>query len=287
MLWALAAVVAAMAVSAVVAWYGPAWSTALSTVTVVVAGWLAGENTRARRAYAQGMAERAAMRERQREEHIRRAASEERVRIARELHDVVAHAMSVVAVRSGVARLVLDSRPEEAREALSIIETTSRRALQEMRRLVGVLRQPEEGPAPELAPMPGLGRLEELVQETSLAGVTVGLHIEGQPGPLPEGVDVSAYRIVQEGLTNIVRHAPGATAQLWIRYLPHQVEIELCDDGGRHRADGAAAVDAEGGGHGLIGMRERVALYGGVLSAGPTADGFRVLAVLPVDRATV
>jgi signal transduction histidine kinase len=230
------------------------------------------------------VAERAAEREREREERIGRAATDERVRIARELHDVVAHAVSVIAVRSGVARMVLDTQPEEAREALGIIESTSRQALQEMRLLVGVLRQERE-PAAELGPAPGLRDLSGLVQQIGEAGVGVDVHIEGEPHPLPAGIDVSAYRIVQEALTNVVRHAGPATAKLWIRYRHQEIEIEILDDGGRRQSDRPAPyLTAEGRGHGLVGMRERAALYGGEFIAGPAGDGFRVVARLPTDE---
>jgi signal transduction histidine kinase len=277
-------VVGSVAFGALISDGGPDWGGALSGPAVVLVGWLAGENTRARRAYARGLAERAAEREREREERVRRAAADERVRIARELHDVVAHAMSVVAVRSGVARMVLDSQPEEAREALGIIETISRRALAEMRLLVGVLRQPEEGVA-ELGPAPGLGDLDELVGQMGEAGLQVAMHVEGVERPLPAGVDVSAYRIVQEALTNVVRHVGPANAELWIRYRPDEVDIEVTDDGGARQVAGSAApLLGESGGHGLVGMRERVAIYGGELLAGPAGDGYRVLARIPTDE---
>jgi signal transduction histidine kinase len=248
---------------------------------VILVGWLAGDNVRARRAYAAGLAEQAAERERER---ARQAATEERARIARELHDVVAHSMSVVAVRSGVARMVLGSRPEEAAEALGIIEAVSRQGLAELRRIVGVLRHSEDGvsggdPPADLAPAPGLADLPALVDQVRQAGIRVELRIEGAARPLPEGQDLSAYRIVQEALTNVARHAgPAAAATLTVRYLPGLVEIGCVDDG----AGRADTPEPGEGGHGLIGMRERVALYGGELSAGPAGRGFRVVARLPV-----
>jgi signal transduction histidine kinase len=257
---------------------GPDWGAVVSGPAIALVGWLAGENTRTRRAYTRAVAERAAERELEREERVQRAAAGERVRIARELHDVVAHAMSVVAVRAGVARVVLDSQPEEAREALGIIETTSRRALQEMRLIVDVLRQPEE-PAAELAPAPGLADIDHLIEQVAQAGVRVETSTEGTIRALPPGVDLSAYRIIQEALTNVVRHAGPSNAQLRLRYTLAELEIELTDDGGSP----APAADDTGGGHGLVGMRERVALYGGQFSAGATADGFHVLARLPTN----
>jgi signal transduction histidine kinase len=205
------------------------------------------------------------------------------MRIARELHDVVAHTMSVIAVRSGVARAVLDTRPEEAGEALAIIEETSRQALQEMRHLVGVLRQGEDptpGPA-DLGPAPGLADLPSLLEQVARAGVTVTLDQHGQPRALPPGIDLSAYRIIQEALTNVVRHAGVGDAHLEIRYRPDDVEIAITNP-----VAGSAAPTNGDGGHGLVGMRERVALYGGELRAGPTAGGFEVIARLPAAEAS-
>jgi signal transduction histidine kinase len=193
--------------------------------------------------------------------------------------------MSVIAVRSGVARLVLDTQPAEARESLSIVETTSRRALQEMRHLVGVLRQPDDV-GPELAPAPGLAELPRLVEQIGQAGVTVDVEVTGDTRRLPPGVDVSAYRIVQEALTNVVSHAGPGRARCWIRYHPGDVELEVVDSGGSDLRPAPAAgtgPDGNGSGHGLVGMQERVNLYGGTLSAGPYGCGFRVLARLPTD----
>jgi signal transduction histidine kinase len=250
---------------------------------VALAGWLIGENIKARRAYLRGVAQRAAEREREREreERARRAGQEERIRIARELHDVVAHAMSIIAVRAGVARIALDTRPGEAREALGIIEDTSRQALKEMRIVVGVLRRSEPGDAPGLTDLPGL------VSKITDVGVAVGVRVEGEPRRLPPGTDLSAYRIIQEALTNVVRHAgPDATAELTVRYLPAEVMIEVTDDGRARDPARLVPGPAEpGAGHGLAGMRERVAAYGGTLVAEPTPRGFRVLARIPVDEA--
>jgi signal transduction histidine kinase len=262
---------------------GPDWSAAVLAPALAVIGWLAAENVRARRAYVQGVAERATERER---EQARRASAEERVRIARDLHDVVAHAMSIIAVRSGVARMVLDVRPEEAREALGIIEGTSRQAMAEMRLLVGVLRDADgEDPQADRGPAPGLASLPGLVTQISQAGVPVGVRVEGEPRPLSPGVDLSAYRIVQEALTNVVRHAAPATAELTLRYSPGEVVIEVTDNGQTDLKPAPRARAADGAGHGIAGMRERVAVYGGKLLAGPTASGFRVLARIPTEQA--
>jgi signal transduction histidine kinase len=278
---ALGLVAGGLSVAAITAVGGPGLGSAVTGAALTLIGWLAGENMKARRAYTRGVAERAAGREREREARIHRAAADERMRIARELHDVVAHTMSVIAVRSGVARAVLDSRPEEAGEALAIIEQTSRQALQEMRHLVGVLRQGEDpalGPA-DLGPAPGLADLTPLLEQVAQAGVTVTLDQEGRPRPLPPGIDLSAYRIIQEGLTNVVRHGGGGRARLRIRYQPADVEIEITNP----VTANAGPTNGEGG-HGLVGMRERVALYGGELRAGPTPEGFQVLARLPAEE---
>jgi len=279
------AVVAIVLLGALVAAGGPEWGTVIGGPAVVLLGWIAGENTRARRIYAAGLAERAAEREREREERVRQAATDERLRIARELHDVVAHAMSLIAVRAGAARMVIDEQPDEARAALSIIETTSRRALREMRRLVGVLRQPDDANRAELEPAPGLVLLSELVRQAAQAGVHVELDVTGNVRVLPEGVDVSAYRIIQEALTNVVRHVGPTTARLRIHYQPDEMEIELIDEGTTTPpARSTPSELRDGSGHGLVGMRERVALYGGELVTGPTQHGYRVFARLPLDE---
>jgi signal transduction histidine kinase len=254
-------------------------SSALATALSVLVAWLAGENARSRRVYAVSVAERAAERELEREERSRRAVAEERIVIARDLHDIVAHAMSVITVRAGVARMVMSAHPEEVSEELGIIETTARRALQEMRLLVGVLRNPEGGDG-ELGPAPGLASVGDLIDQAGLAGVEVTVEIGGEKRALPVGADLSVYRIIQEALTNVVRHAGPTRARLRIEYRADEIVVEITDEGGR-KWDPPQA-DLAAGGHGLIGMRERVALYGGVLSAGPQGRGFQVRACLPI-----
>jgi signal transduction histidine kinase len=243
----------------------------VGNVAVVLVGWLAGENTRASRAYAGQRAERAAEKAAaaaaERTEQVRRVLADERAQIARELHDIVAHAMSVIAVRSGVARMVIDTDPQQAREALSIIETTTRRSLHEMRLLVSVLRDT------------GDRDLDRLVATTAAAGVTVEVTIEGTARVLSPAADLSAYRIVQEALTNVVRHAGPTRAQVQISYWPGELGIEVTDDGPCGQAP--PPVSRAGSGHGLIGMRERAALFGGELAAGRDAAGFRVKAIIP------
>jgi signal transduction histidine kinase len=247
---------------------------------IIGAAWLLGYFVGDRHVYAARLEERTAELEQAREELARRAVAEERLRLARELHDVVAHSMSVIAVQSGVGAHVAESRPEEVGKALSAIEATSRATLEELRRLLGVLRQDSESQA-SLAPVPGLADLDSLLGEVAKAGLAVRLRVEGTPSPLPAGVDLSAYRIVQEALTNVVKHAGPAQAQVTIGYRDQDVTVEVTDDG---RGAAALAGDGRGGtGHGLVGMRERVAAFGGDLETGPRpGGGFRVAARLPL-----
>jgi len=254
--------------------------TVVSNGLVIGAAWLLGHFVGVRRAYTARLEERTAELEQAREELARRAVTEERLRLARELHDVVAHAMSVIAVQSGVGAHVASTQPEEAAKALTAIEVTSRAALEELRRLLGVLRQDSE-PQGDLSPVPGLADLDSLLAEVAKAGLGVRLRVEGTPSPLPAGVDLSAYRIVQEALTNVVKHAGPARAQVVVGYRDREVTVEVTDNG---RGVGAPAGDGRAGvGHGLIGMRERVAAFDGDLEVGPRAGGgFRVAARLPL-----
>ena len=250
--------------------------TVISNALLIAAVWLLGHFVGVRRVYVGQLEERTAELEQAREELARRAVTEERLRLARELHDVVAHAMSVIAVQSGVGAHIANTQPEEAAKALVAIEATSRGALEELRRLLGVLRQEHE-PQGDLAPVPGLADLDSLLAEVSKAGLAVKLRVNGTRPPVPAGVDLSAYRIVQEALTNVVRHAGPATARVAVRYAPGRVALEVVDDG--HGPD-----DQDRGGLGIAGMRERAALYGGTLEAGPLpGGGFRVAASLPVE----
>ena len=275
-------VVSAVLATTIIGGGGPLVQSAVAGVAVVLLGWLAGENTRAGRLYAAQQAERAAEKAAasaaERAGQVRRALADERAQIARELHDIVAHAMSVIAVRSGVARMVIDTDPQQAREALAIIETTTRRSLHEMRLLVTMLRDAEDHDA-DLSPVPGLGDLDSLVAATAEAGVTVKVDIDGTVRGLPPAADLSAYRIVQEALTNVVRHAGPTRARVQISYRPGELSIDVTDDGPSGQAP--PPVSQAGSGHGLIGMRERAALFGGQLSAGPYAAGFRVTASIP------
>jgi signal transduction histidine kinase len=218
--------------------------------------------------------ERAFKAEREREERARSAVAEERARIARELHDVVGHSVSVMTVQaSGVRRLLRPDQDRE-REALLVVERTGREALAEMRRMVGVLRRPEEAPA--LAPQPSLDHLNRLVAQAREAGLPVELRIEGEAIQLPAGVDLTAYRLVQEGLTNVVKHAQATRAEVFVSYGDGYLEVTVKDDG-------KGLGNGDGGGHGLVGMRERVSVYGGELDAGPQpSGGYRLRAKLPL-----
>jgi signal transduction histidine kinase len=238
--------------------------------------WVLGDSMRYRRGYYAALEDRAARLERERDAQAQIAAAAERARIARELHDVVAHNVSVMVVQADGASYALDSDPEKARQALAAIAGTGRQALAEMRRLLGVLRS-DDGET-GLAPLPGIGQLAELLQQTRAAGLAVDFTVEGVPGPLPGGVALAAYRIVQESLTNTRKHGgPTASARVTLRYCEDVLVLSIADDG-----RGAAAA-ADGAGHGMTGMRERVALYGGTLRAGPRpGGGYQVTARLPL-----
>jgi signal transduction histidine kinase len=236
--------------------------------------WFAGRLVQKRQLYAQAFVERARVLERERDANARVAAAEERVRIAREMHDVVGHSVSVMVVQAGAERLALGEERPATREALLAIERTGREALAEMSRLLGILRKEGEGLA--LAPRPSLAQIDALVQAVRDAGVPVELRVEGERKDLPPGVDVSAYRIVQEALTNVVKHAGPARACVVVRYARRAVEVEVTDDGRR-------SVNGNTAGYGLAGMRERVELHGGTLEAGSRSEGgFAVKARLPL-----
>jgi signal transduction histidine kinase len=246
---------------------------------VLIGLWWVGDVVRDREARIVAYEEATARQEAERRHDAAQAASAERARIARELHDVIAHNVSVMVVQAAAASSVLDRDPEAARRSLGAIETTGREALTEMRRLLGVLRRDDE---PLSDPQPSLARLPQLVDEMRAAGLPVTLTIEGDAPRLPPGVDLSAYRVIQEALTNVLRHAGPSPTAVALRYRADVIELEVTDDGsagaGRDRVDDAPAV----GGHGLAGMRERVDLVHGQLEAGPLGNGgFRILARLP------
>jgi len=310
---ALAFALAVVAALVLIARVHPLLANGGNSVDVAVAfpliiAWMTGYSVRQRRLYAQMLQHEAAS----------SAVNEERLRIARELHDVVAHSMSVIAVQAGYGQYVIDDNPADARDALGAIQATSRDALEEMRRMLGVLRQQDASPGPArgappptagppptadpslagmpepraearataagapLAPAPGLADLDRLIQRTHGAGVQVSLERSGRVRAVPAGVDLSAYRIIQEALTNVVRHAGGgARCAVSVGYGDEALDIRVTDDGGQSLVLTPAAVI--GTGHGIIGMRERANLCGGEFSAGPLPDGgFQVTATLPL-----
>jgi signal transduction histidine kinase len=237
----------------------------------IVAPWIAGRALHARGREAADLAERAARLEREQEAVV----AEERARIARELHDVIAHSLSVIVVQAGAGERVAEQRPEQAVETLRSIQGIGRQALSEMSRLVGVLR--DGGEEIGLEPLPGLDQLDALLDQTRRAGLAVELRVEGERRALPPGVELSAYRIVQEALTNARKHAGEAQVTVALSYAADELAIEVSDDG---RGDDGGG----GGGHGLIGMRERAAVFGGSLQAGVRPEGgFTVRAALPLE----
>ena len=242
------------------------------------AAFLAGREIASRQQQLNQQTERAGRLERDREEAIKAAAEAGRRHIARELHDVVAHSVGVMVVQAGAARKVLEEKPEAARESLLAVEATGHEAMAELRRLLGVLS--ENGSDAPLMPQPGLESLDALVSRVTDAGLPVELRIEGETQPLAPGVNVAAYRIVQEALTNALKYAGGAPTEVVVRYTPQAIELEVVDEG-------MVSTPADGIGRGLIGMRERVALFGGTIEAGNRADrGYAVRARLPLDQPT-
>ncbi|MFE1442851.1 sensor histidine kinase [Streptomyces sp. NPDC058739] len=249
--------------------------------------WVLGDSLRTRRAYFAQLEERAARLEKEREAQAKVAVAAERARIARELHDVVAHNVSVMVVQADGAAYVLDAAPDQAKKALETISSTGRQALAEMRRLLGVLRTGEHQEAGEYVPQPDVEQIEELVEQCRGSGLPVDFKIEGTPRPLPSGVELTAYRIVQEALTNTRKHG-GANAGASVRlvYFDDGLGLLVEDDGkgAPHELYEDGGVD--GRGHGLIGMRERVGMVGGTLDAGPRpGGGFRISALLPLKPA--
>jgi signal transduction histidine kinase len=225
-----------------------------------------------------GLAEAVRSREIAAREAARRAVSEEQGRIAREVHDVIAHSVSVIVVQAAAAQDVFDESPGQARAALASIERAGRDALAELRGLLGAVRPAASQDATQ--PQPGLARIEELAEPLRAGGLDVEVRREGVPGPVSAGVELSAYRIVQEALTNTVRHADATRVEVVVRHGDGAVEVEVRDNG-----RGDAAVNGESGGHGLVGMRERASMYGGTLEAGPLAgSGYRVHARLPAKE---
>ena len=243
---------------------------------LLVVAWLAGRAVHRGRATVGLLESRARMLERERDERARTAAIEERLRIARELHDLVAHHVSGLVLQAGAARQVIRSDPDRAAQAMAVVEQAGREALDEMRQLLLLLRA--DGEPADRAPQPGLDRVGEMAERLRVGGVDVRVHTSGDVRPLPAGVHLSAYRIVQEALTNAMRHGTPRTIDVQVRYLPEQLEVEIEDDGG-------GGAHSSTGGQGLTGMQERAALHGGRVDAGPHGTGFRVFAQLPTRGA--
>ncbi|MGH2456106.1 MAG: sensor histidine kinase [Candidatus Limnocylindria bacterium] len=249
----------------------------MGLLAMVAAIWLTGDALRGRTERAELLERRAVELESRRAGELQRATAAERTRIARELHDVIAHNLSVVVIQAGAALRVQDEQPDAAREALRQVEASGRQAMTEMRRLLGVLRRDGDEPDETLtAPQPGIAALPALLDEVRVAGLAVTLSQEGEPGEVPAGADVSVYRIVQEALTNVLRHANATRAEVQIRHLESAIEVEVTDDGR------AAASTERVTGHGLAGMRERAELFDGTFEAGPRPEGgFLVRVRLP------
>jgi signal transduction histidine kinase len=258
---------------------GHGWAQRGNAIEMILIGagaWTAGVVVRSRRAAAQEVRQRAHRLEQEREEHARQVAAQERLRIARELHDIVAHKLSIVVVTAQAAQRMGD--PAHATGLMTTVEETGRSALEEMRRLLGVLRpdqEEHEGSPPQ--PQPSLAALDTLLGQVRTAGLPVTLTLSGEPVPLPDALDLSAYRIVQEALTNALKHAGPAHAAVQLHYAADQIEITIADDGR------GAPAQVPGSGHGLTGMRERTMLLGGTLQAGPRPGaGFQVHVTLPI-----
>ncbi|WNF27732.1 sensor histidine kinase [Streptomyces sp. C11-1] len=267
-------------------WAQAVFVTIVMTVPFVLA-WVLGDSLRTRRAYFSQLEERAARLEREREAQSKVAVAAERARIARELHDVVAHNVSVMVVQADGAAYVMDAAPDQARQALETISSTGRQALAEMRRLLGVLRTGDAPESGEYVPQPDVEQIEDLVEQVRQTGLEVDFKVEGTPRPLPSGVELTAYRIVQEALTNTRKHGgPDAGASVRLVYFDDGLGLLVEDDGRGAAHELYEDGGADGAGHGMIGMRERVGMVGGTLDAGPRpGGGFRISALLPLKPA--
>ncbi|MGW0963731.1 sensor histidine kinase [Streptomyces gelaticus] len=267
------------------------WAEATFVVVVLtvpfVLAWVLGDSMRTRRAYFSQLEERAARLEREREAQSKVAVAAERARIARELHDVVAHNVSVMVVQADGAAYVMDAAPDQAKQALETISSTGRQALAEMRRLLGVLRTGDAPESGEYVPQPDVDQIGDLIEQVRQTGLAVDFKIEGTPRPLPSGVELTAYRIVQEALTNTRKHGgPDAGASVRLVYFDDGLGLLVEDDGRGAAHEMYEDGGADGAGHGMIGMRERVGMVGGTLDAGPRpGGGFRISALLPLKSA--
>ncbi|GAA3368809.1 hypothetical protein GCM10020367_08660 [Streptomyces sannanensis] len=285
---------------------GVDWLIIALAMACATAGWLGTELVRTRRLHRTAIGERGWLLERERESAARTAVDAERARIAGELHDIVSHNVSLMVVQAGAAREVLATMPEEAATAMSAVEAAGRNAMTELRHLLGLLAPSQSGEdephETDLSPQPSLSRLGPLIDRIAFAGLPVEVRIDGEPRRLPAGIDVTAYRIVQEALTNALKHGDGAKAEVTVRYTDHYLRVEVLNSGpsvlsgggsgsgerpapGRAASELAAPVRADGAGRGLLGLRERVAVYGGDLDARRRlGGGYRVRARIPLDR---
>jgi signal transduction histidine kinase len=272
---ALGATVAAMAAALVLPASRADASTIAGNAVVLTVVWFLGDSHRSRREYVARLEERTAELERARDDLARTAVAEERLRIARELHDVLAHSMGMIAVQAGVGAHVIDSRPDDAKQSLAAIEQASKSALGEIRRMLGLLRSPEEPAATR--PSPGLADLPQLAEETGRTGLDVELRVDPPREPLSPGIELAIYRIVQEAVTNVVRHAGAGHALVSVTFDEDAARVAVVDDG-----PAASADPTEG--HGIAGMRERVAIHRGTFEAGAVpGGGFRVAASIPLE----
>ncbi|MEV8530729.1 histidine kinase [Streptomyces sp. NPDC051211] len=273
---------------------GVGWLTVAVVTTGAVAAWLGMALATARRRHRAAIGERGWLLERERESAARTAVDAERARIAAELHDIVSHNVSLMVVQAGAAREVLATLPDEAAAAMSAVETAGRHTMTELRHLLGLLAPAQDGKdepygagGADLSPQPSLSRLSPLIDRICFAGLPVEVRISGEPRPLPPGIDVTAYRIIQEALTNALKHGDGAKAEVTVRYADHYLRVEILNDGPSVLTGTArpAPARADGAGHGLVGLRERVSVYGGELDARRRlGGGYRVRARLPLDR---
>jgi signal transduction histidine kinase len=249
----------------------------IQTELILGVAWLLGDASRIRRLYTDTLEEQKRLVERERNERAKRAVSEERERIARELHDIVTHHVSVMVIQADGGLRAIESRPDETRKALGAIATTGRQALGDMRRMLGIL-----GESATQEPMPGLDRLDDLVDQVRSAGLEVELSVQGEARRLDPGLELSAYRIIQEGLTNSLKHS-GGRARVAVRYETSTLEITIDDERAPDGAALAPPIESAHPGRGLVGMRERVAMFRGTFAAQPTSTGFRVTARMPID----
>lgn len=273
-----------------------AWLAAALAAASVAAGWLAVALVRARRLHRKALQERGWLLERERESAARAAVDAEHARIARELHDIVSHNVSVMVIQAAAARDVLGAIPDEAAAALLAVETAGRDTMTELRHLLGLLAPSQSGEDEEdetdLSPQPSLSRLSPLIDRIAFAGLPVEVRILGEPRPLPAGIDATAYRIVQEALTNALKHGDGINAEVSVRYADHYLRVEVLNSGPSVLTDGTPSANKPGtgggktgAGRGLLGLKERVAVYGGDLDARRRlGGGYRVRARIPLDR---